>query len=124
MATSASTDFNRTATELVNRAMRHMGVIGQEETPNASELADGLEALNVLVELVQLAMNQSCRIENSMASMDHVIVKGKDHQRRVRYDAFKEAGIHGKEIGGIGMNGPSQLLNCLLARKERNPDET
>lgn len=49
MATSGSVDFNLTGTQIVNRAMRHMGVIGQEETPNDSELADGLEALNVLV---------------------------------------------------------------------------
>lgn len=49
MATSASTDYNLTATQIVNRAMRHMGVLAQEETPAAAELADGLEALNVMV---------------------------------------------------------------------------
>lgn len=54
MATSASTDYNRTATQIINRAMRHLGVLGQEEVPNASELADGLEALNVMVKFWQI----------------------------------------------------------------------
>lgn len=49
MTTSGSVDYNRTATQIVNRAMRLMGVLSQEETPTAAELADGLEALNMMI---------------------------------------------------------------------------
>lgn len=54
MATSNSTDYNRTATEIVNRALRNLGVLAQEETPAAAELQDGLEALNVMVKTWQV----------------------------------------------------------------------
>ena len=53
MATSGSVDHNRTANEIVKRAMRHMGVLAQEEEPTASEQESGLEALNALVKAWQ-----------------------------------------------------------------------
>ena len=53
MATSGSVDYNRTAQQIITRAMRNMGVLGQEQTPNASEMQDGLESLNLMVKLWQ-----------------------------------------------------------------------
>ena len=53
MATSGSVDYSRTANQLVKRAMRHMGVLAQEEEPAPSELESGLEALNALVKAWQ-----------------------------------------------------------------------
>lgn len=49
MATSASTDFNRTAADIVNKAMRLCGVKGQGSALSAAEMEDGLEALNLML---------------------------------------------------------------------------
>ncbi len=49
MATSGSTDFNMTATELVRSAMRTLGVIGIGTVPTDQELDDGLESLNMML---------------------------------------------------------------------------
>ena len=54
MATSGSTDYSRTANQIITLAMRRMGVISKGEAPDADEMADGLEALNVMVKLWQI----------------------------------------------------------------------
>lgn len=54
MPTSNSTDYNRNTTQIINRALRNLGVLGQEESPNASEFQDSLEALNVMVKQWQV----------------------------------------------------------------------
>lgn len=53
MATSGSTDFNMTATELIRSAMRTLGVIGVGAVPTDQELADGLESLNMMIKAWQ-----------------------------------------------------------------------
>lgn len=49
MTTSASTNYDRTATQLINGALRDIGVYGPGETIDAEDTAAGLEALNLLV---------------------------------------------------------------------------
>ena len=54
MTTSNSTDYNRTASQIITLAMRRLGAISKGEAPDADEMADGLEALNVMVKLWQI----------------------------------------------------------------------
>lgn len=49
MATSGSSDFNRTRDELIKAAYRKIGAIRATQTPNAQLITDGAEALNALV---------------------------------------------------------------------------
>jgi len=49
MATSGSIDFSVSGGDIVKGAMRALNAIAAGETPEASEAADGLEALNMLV---------------------------------------------------------------------------
>lgn len=49
MATSGSSDFNRTRDELIKAAYRKIGAIRATQTPNAQMITDGAEALNGLV---------------------------------------------------------------------------
>lgn len=49
MATSGSTDYNLTGNDIVNRALKHMGVLAAGESATAEDAADGLESLNVMV---------------------------------------------------------------------------
>lgn len=52
MTTSGSTDYSRTASQIVTRALRHLGF--GEDTPSAAQMADGMEALNVMVKAWQV----------------------------------------------------------------------
>ena len=49
MSTSGTTTFNRTRNELIKGAMRVLGVLASGETPSASEIEEGAEALNLMV---------------------------------------------------------------------------
>ena len=49
MGTSGSTDFLVTGTDIVKGALRALTVIATGETPEASEIADGLQALNMMI---------------------------------------------------------------------------
>ncbi|MAH48682.1 hypothetical protein CMI37_22845 [Candidatus Pacearchaeota archaeon] len=53
MATSGSANYNRTANEIIDSALRKIGAIATGETPEASERADALEALNIMVKAWQ-----------------------------------------------------------------------
>lgn len=54
MASSGSTDYSRTAGQIVTRAMRHLGAISGGEAPTNEEMDTGLEALNVMVKAWQI----------------------------------------------------------------------
>jgi len=53
MALSNSTDFSITRDQLITGALRIVGAIAQGETPNATQLSEGSEALNMLVKAWQ-----------------------------------------------------------------------
>ena len=53
MATSGNANYNRTATQIIKSALRKIGAIADGETPESSEMADGLEALNIMVKAWQ-----------------------------------------------------------------------
>ena len=53
MATSGSTDWTRTRDQIISGALRNIGAIATGETPSASEIADGAEALNAMVKAWQ-----------------------------------------------------------------------
>ena len=45
----ATYDFNITAVDLVKASLRVVGALEEEETPNASQLSDGIQALNLMI---------------------------------------------------------------------------
>jgi hypothetical protein len=49
MATSGSTNFSMTARDVITKALRKAFVIGELETPSASEAADALQSLNLML---------------------------------------------------------------------------
>ena len=49
MTTSGSTNYNRTAIQIIKAALRKIGVLGEGATPGAAQTADALEALNLMV---------------------------------------------------------------------------
>lgn len=49
MALSGSTNFSVNASEMVSASLRVLNVVGQGRVANASEIADGLQALNMLL---------------------------------------------------------------------------
>jgi len=53
MATSGSSDFNRTRNEIVRRALRIIGVLAQGDVMSSAQLSEGAEALNSLVKSLQ-----------------------------------------------------------------------
>ena len=48
MTTSGNFDFDLTRTELITGALRILGVVAQGQTPDATQLSDGAQALNVM----------------------------------------------------------------------------
>lgn len=61
MALSGSYDYSVTAQDIIEGAMRVLGLLESGETPTATELADGLEALNLLVKSWQHSPNPVMR---------------------------------------------------------------
>jgi hypothetical protein len=61
MTTSNSYDYSVTAQGIIEGSLRVLGVIAAGETPTADELADALEALNLLVKSWQQAPNPLMR---------------------------------------------------------------
>lgn len=53
MPTSGSTDYNRTARQLIRSALRVLGVIQSGEVPSAAEEQDALEAFEMMVKTFQ-----------------------------------------------------------------------
>lgn len=53
MATSGSSDFNRTRNELINGALRLIGKAGRGKTPSSADTADAVEALELMVKTWQ-----------------------------------------------------------------------
>lgn len=53
MALSGSTDFSITRDQLITGALRIIGAIAQGETPNAQQISEASEALNMLVKAWQ-----------------------------------------------------------------------
>lgn len=49
MTTSNTTTFNMTSDQLVNAALRKLSVLGDGQSPSATQLANGTEALNVML---------------------------------------------------------------------------
>lgn len=49
MATSNSFDFNRTAGDIINAALRKLGILAEGEVASADQATDALEDLNLLV---------------------------------------------------------------------------
>lgn len=49
MATSGTTTFSLTGDQLVNAAMRKLAVLGDGQSPSATQLANGTQALNVML---------------------------------------------------------------------------
>lgn len=49
MALSSSVDYNRTARQLITFALRKIRVIGEGQTPSASQAADAQEVLNLIL---------------------------------------------------------------------------
>lgn len=48
MTTSGSTDYNRTAIQIIRGAMRKIGALGEGETPSAEQIQNAMEALNLM----------------------------------------------------------------------------
>lgn len=53
MATSGSVDYSRTVQQIINGALRGLGVIESGEAPSAPEAQDALETLNLMVKSFQ-----------------------------------------------------------------------
>ncbi len=53
MATSGSTNYNRTAQQLIKSSLRLLGVIRSSEEPSPSEMQDSLEALEMMIKTLQ-----------------------------------------------------------------------
>lgn len=53
MATSGSTNFSITRNEIIERALRILGVTPQGQLPNATQYSDGAKALNGLVKALE-----------------------------------------------------------------------
>lgn len=49
MSTSNVTTFNMTSSQLVNAAMRKLAVLGDGQVPSATQLTNGVEALNAML---------------------------------------------------------------------------
>jgi len=49
MAVSGSTDYTRTGTQIIEAARRKLGILAAEESMSSSELADGLDTLNMML---------------------------------------------------------------------------
>ena len=59
MATSGSTNWTLTRNDIIKGALRNLTVIAQGETPSASDIADGAEALNALIKQWQ---TEGCKL--------------------------------------------------------------
>lgn len=49
MTTSNTTNFNLTAVQLVNAALRKLSVLGDGQSPSSSQVTNGIEALNAML---------------------------------------------------------------------------
>lgn len=63
-------------------------------------------------------MGQGCRVEDSMAAMDHVIVEGQNHERWVRDDPAENAGVHGVKVNRLGMDDLTKASDGLIRRED------
>lgn len=103
-----------TVSDIVRRAMKLATVLDDEETPEASELSDGVDSLN---DLLSSWMDEGISICNGgLVASDTFPVDGKE-ARAVKFNlAVEIAPEYGKVLDPLVVNTASELLTWLRTK--------
>jgi hypothetical protein len=85
----------------------------------ASHFGGAQQAFEMRLELVQLAIDDHRCIEYGVTTVYHVVVERQNHTRRVGNNAAQDAGVHGVEIDGLGMDSVLQACTDFSSGKDR-----